>query len=117
MQWWGALTKQFKALLAVAKVPPIRFHDLRHSCATFLLEAGNVDQAYPLVEGALRFDADHLPGHLLLGDCYRLQGKYAEAKQRFDVYDVLVIHRVGTLAPCDQIVMVAVTADHSTSSM
>jgi molybdopterin synthase catalytic subunit len=35
-----------------------------------------------------------------------------EAKQRFDVYDVLVIHRVGTLAPCDQIVMVAVTGAH-----
>jgi tetratricopeptide (TPR) repeat protein len=67
---------------AVARRPDLV--EGRVQLATFLLEAGNVDQAYPLVEGALRFDADHLPAHLLLGDCYRLQGKYAEAKQRFD---------------------------------
>ncbi|WP_287806537.1 molybdopterin synthase catalytic subunit MoaE [Diaphorobacter sp.] len=31
---------------------------------------------------------------------------------RFDLYDVRVIHRVGLLAPLDQIVMVAVTSAH-----
>ena len=36
----------------------------------------------------------------------------AEAKSRWDIYDVLVIHRVGPLAPCDQIVLVAVTSAH-----
>ena len=36
----------------------------------------------------------------------------AEAKQRWDIIDTLVIHRVGPLAPCDQIVLVAVTSAH-----
>ncbi|HZX31979.1 MAG TPA: molybdopterin synthase catalytic subunit MoaE [Rhodocyclaceae bacterium] len=36
----------------------------------------------------------------------------AEAKGRWDIYDALVIHRVGRLLPCDQIVLVAVTGAH-----
>ena len=36
----------------------------------------------------------------------------AKAKERFDVYDALVIHRVGPLQPTDQIVLVAVTGAH-----
>ena len=36
----------------------------------------------------------------------------AEAKKRWDIYDALVIHRVGPLKPCDQIVLVAVTSAH-----
>jgi molybdopterin synthase catalytic subunit len=35
-----------------------------------------------------------------------------EAKQRWDIFDVLVVHRVGPLAPTDQIVLVAVTSAH-----
>ncbi len=35
-----------------------------------------------------------------------------EARERFDILDVLVIHRVGELRPCDQIVLVAVTSGH-----
>lgn len=35
-----------------------------------------------------------------------------EARQRFDIRDALVIHRVGALAPGDQIVLVAVTSAH-----
>lgn len=34
------------------------------------------------------------------------------AKGRWDIYDALVIHRVGPLKPCDQIVLVAVTSAH-----
>lgn len=34
------------------------------------------------------------------------------AKARWDIYDALVIHRVGPLKPCDQIVLVAVTSAH-----
>jgi len=41
-----------------------------------------------------------------------LEGIVAEALARFDIFDALVIHRVGTLAPTDQIVMVAVTGAH-----
>jgi molybdopterin synthase catalytic subunit len=35
-----------------------------------------------------------------------------EAKARFDIRDALVIHRVGALAPGDQIVLVVVTGAH-----
>ena len=35
-----------------------------------------------------------------------------EAHQRFDFYNAVVIHRVGELAPADQIVLVAVTSAH-----
>ena len=35
-----------------------------------------------------------------------------EAKSRWNVYDALVIHRVGELKPTDQIVLVVVTGAH-----
>jgi molybdopterin synthase catalytic subunit len=41
-----------------------------------------------------------------------LEAIVAEALARFDVFDALVIHRVGKLAPTDQIVLVAVTSAH-----
>lgn len=36
----------------------------------------------------------------------------AEARERWAIYDALVIHRVGPLKPCDRIVLVAVTGAH-----
>ena len=41
-----------------------------------------------------------------------LQAIVDEAKQRFDIVDALVVHRVGELRPADQIVLVAVTSAH-----
>ena len=35
-----------------------------------------------------------------------------DARTRWDIYDALVIHRVGRLLPCDQIVLVAVSSAH-----
>jgi molybdopterin synthase catalytic subunit len=35
-----------------------------------------------------------------------------EARARWNIFDALVIHRVGDLAPTDQIVLVAVTGSH-----
>jgi molybdopterin synthase catalytic subunit len=35
-----------------------------------------------------------------------------QAKTRWNIIDVLIIHRVGTLQPCDQIVMIAVAGGH-----
>lgn len=35
-----------------------------------------------------------------------------QAKARWNIMDVLVIHRVGTLQPCEQIVLVAVSGGH-----
>jgi molybdopterin synthase catalytic subunit len=36
----------------------------------------------------------------------------AEARERWDIIDALVIHRVGTLQPLDQIVLVVVSSAH-----
>jgi molybdopterin synthase catalytic subunit len=41
-----------------------------------------------------------------------LEDIVAQAKTRWNVYDALVIHRVGPLKPLDQIVLVAVTSAH-----
>ena len=41
-----------------------------------------------------------------------LEAIVAEARARFDIRDALVVHRVGTLAPTDQIVLVIVTSAH-----
>ena len=35
-----------------------------------------------------------------------------EARARWDIYDALVVHRVGTLRPTDQIVLVVVASAH-----
>jgi molybdopterin synthase catalytic subunit len=35
-----------------------------------------------------------------------------EAKARWDIIDTLIIHRVGTLKPLDQIVLVAISSAH-----
>jgi integrase len=36
----GGYASELKPLLKRAELPPIRFHDLRHTCATILLMAG-----------------------------------------------------------------------------
>jgi molybdopterin synthase catalytic subunit len=41
-----------------------------------------------------------------------LEDIVTDARRRFDVADVLVIHRVGPLVPGDQIVLVAVASAH-----
>lgn len=41
-----------------------------------------------------------------------LEAIVVQAKSRWDIFDALVIHRVGTLQPTDQIVLVAVTSAH-----
>jgi molybdopterin synthase catalytic subunit len=41
-----------------------------------------------------------------------IEGIVAEAKGRWDLVDVTVIHRVGNLRPLDQIVLVAVASAH-----
>ena len=41
-----------------------------------------------------------------------LEDIVSQAKGRWDIYDALIIHRVGTLLPLDQIVLVLVTGAH-----
>ena len=41
-----------------------------------------------------------------------LAGILDQAKARWNIFDALIIHRIGTLQPTDQIVLVAVTGAH-----
>jgi molybdopterin synthase catalytic subunit len=41
-----------------------------------------------------------------------LEGIVAQARERWDLYEVLVVHRVGKLRPTDPIVLVIVTSAH-----
>src|SRR5439155_25783519 len=74
--------RQFEPLLVRAKVPRIRFHDLRHTCATLLLGAG----VHPKI-------VSERPGHASIAitlDCYShvlptLQKEAAETLGRFVV--------------------------------
>ena len=58
--------------------------------------------------GVSEMTLEHYPGMTEKA----LEAIVAEAKERWDLYDVLVIHRVGPLKPCDQIVLVGVTSAH-----
>ena len=67
---------------AVARRPDLV--EARVQLGTFLLESGGAEEARPVLDGAVHFDADNLAAHLNLGDCYRLLGMYTEAKKEFD---------------------------------
>lgn len=41
-----------------------------------------------------------------------LESILVDAKGRWDIVDILLVHRIGPLQPLDQIVLVAVTAKH-----
>ena len=41
-----------------------------------------------------------------------LENIVEQAKQRWDIFDALVVHRIGTLHPADQIVLVVVGGAH-----
>jgi molybdopterin synthase catalytic subunit len=59
-------------------------------------------------DAVARMTLEHYPGMTEKA----IEGIVAEAKRRWNVMDVLVIHRVGELKPMDQIVLVAVTGAH-----
>ena len=58
--------------------------------------------------GVSEMTLEHYPGMTEKA----LEEIVAEAQGRWDIYNALVIHRVGPLKPCDQIVLVAVTSAH-----
>ena len=53
--------------------------EARLNLAVYMLEAGNANEAIPVLEGALTYDANDVLVHLNLGDAYRLQGRPDEA--------------------------------------
>ena len=58
--------------------------------------------------GVSTMELEHYPGMTEKA----LEDIVAQAKARWDIFDALVIHRVGPLQPLDQIVLVAVTSAH-----
>ena len=58
--------------------------------------------------GVSEMTLEHYPGMTEKA----LEEIVAEARGRWNIYHALVIHRVGPLKPCDQIVLVAVTSAH-----
>lgn len=59
-------------------------------------------------EHVAEMELEHYPGMTEKS----LEAIVAQAKSRWDIFDALVIHRVGPLMPLDQIVLVAVTSAH-----
>jgi len=59
-------------------------------------------------ERVARMSLEHYPGMTEKA----LEDIVAQARRRWDLYDVLVVHRVGELSPTDPIVLVAVTSAH-----
>jgi molybdopterin synthase catalytic subunit len=55
-----------------------------------------------------RLTLEHYPGMTEKA----LERIVAQAHERWDILDTLVVHRVGTLEPTDQIVLVVVTSAH-----
>ena len=76
--------------------------------ASFIGTVRDINDAAPIVAMTL----EHYPGMTERS----LEGIVAEARRRFDIYDALVIHRVGELRPTDQIVLVAVTSAHRSAA-
>jgi molybdopterin synthase catalytic subunit len=62
--------------------------------------------------GISAMELEHYPGMTEKA----LEDIVAQAKARWDIFDALVIHRVGPLKPLDQIVLVAVTSKHRGAS-
>jgi molybdopterin synthase catalytic subunit len=58
--------------------------------------------------GVSEMTLEHYPGMTEKA----LEAIVVEAKGRWDIFDALVIHRVGCLLPTDQIVLVAVSGAH-----
>ncbi len=88
-----------------AELAALRAGDARvGALASFLGLVRDLNEGASISEMTL----EHYPGMTEKA----LEEILVEAKGRWDIYDALVIHRVGPLKPCDQIVLVAVTSAH-----
>jgi molybdopterin synthase catalytic subunit len=58
--------------------------------------------------GVAEMELEHYPGMTEKA----LEDIVAQARTRWNIYDALVVHRVGPLKPLEQIVLVAVTSAH-----
>lgn len=90
---------------AGAEIAKLRANDPRvGAVASFIGVARDTNDGERVAAMAL----EHYPGMTERA----LEDIVAQARQRWNVIDILVIHRVGELKPLDQIVLVAVTGSH-----
>lgn len=88
-----------------AELVALRANDARvGALASFLGLVRDLNDGASISEMTL----EHYPGMTEKA----LEEIVAEARGRWELYDALVIHRVGPLKPCEQIVLVAVTSAH-----
>ena len=88
-----------------AEIAALRAGDPRvGAVASFIGTVRDVNEG----TGVSTMTLEHYPGMTERA----LEDICAQARARWDVYDVLVVHRVGELKPLDQIVLVAVTSAH-----
>ena len=87
------------------EIAALRAHDPRvGAVVTFIGTVRDVNEDAHVLQMTL----EHYPGMTEKA----LDAIVAQARRRFDIYDGLVVHRVGELRPTDQIVLVAVTSAH-----
>ena len=72
--------------------------------ATFVGVVGDVNDGGAVQELTL----EHYPGMTERS----IEDIITQARGRWNIYDALVVHRVGTLKPTDQVVLVVVTSGH-----
>jgi len=100
-----AVRVQVEDFDAGAEMARLRAADARvGAVATFVGTVRDVNDAARVETLTL----EHYPGMTEKA----LEAIVAEAHSRFDIYDALIVHRIGTLHPTDQIVLVVVTSAH-----
>ena len=88
----------------------LEINTLRRSYANIGAVAAFIGQVRDLNEGdqVSELVLEHYPGMTEKS----LQSIIEQAKQRWNVIDALIVHRVGKLKPLDQIVLVLVASNH-----
>jgi len=89
-----------------AEVAALRKHDGRVGAVCSFV--GTVRDRNGPEHGVAAMELEHYPGMTERS----IEAMVQEAFARFDIYGARVIHRVGVLAPLDQIVLVAVISAH-----
>ena len=91
-----------------AEIAALREHD--HRVGAVCSFVGTVRKANEGNNGppVLAMELEHYPGMTERA----IEAMVVEARRRFDIFGVRIIHRVGQLLPGDQIVLVAVTSAH-----
>jgi molybdopterin synthase catalytic subunit len=94
-----------------AEVAALRASDPRvGAVATFV---GTVRDRHGDDAGVHALELEHYPGMTEAA----LEAMIDEAHRRFDILGARIVHRVGRLAPADQIVLVAVTSAHRAQAL